>query len=136
MRNAKCVVRNGGRGASNLYSAPIPLLYPYNKKTDRVIFHVKHDSIRFCMNFIFIFCGALYFVRRHLHYALRTSHYAFPLLRLQQHHQQEAGYENSDEGGEMVVGVEWVLFLLYRFIGLGVHGLVKFIGDEAFVEVR
>ena len=47
VRNAKCVVRSGGRGAQNLEAPQYPFLYFGNKKTDRVMFHVKHRSIRF-----------------------------------------------------------------------------------------
>ena len=51
MRNAKCVVRNGGRPGTIHIARPI---------------------------YIFIFILRRYFIlmRRHLHYALRTTHYA------------------------------------------------------------
>ena len=60
MRNAKCVVRNDGRGAQ-LIKRPIPLYY----------------AILYIAQFLNKYSAALpNFVRRHYHYALRTSHYA------------------------------------------------------------
>ena len=67
MRNAKCVVRNEGSGASKLYSAA-----NYIKKEPGI-----HRVICFRVLFYIIMAWLYELCQAYHHYALRTTHYAF-----------------------------------------------------------